>query len=217
MKKINVVFFDLDGTLLDTSNDLLFAINQMRKERHLQALLLDDFKPVISHGVQAMLAFGLAITPEQPLYKSLYEEFIQRYSDNIARNTEIFPGINELIAHIEFIGMQWGIVTNKIFSLTNALLAHFKVFSRVNCVVGGGSGLRRKPHPDSLLHACNLLNCSPDNCLYVGDIENDIIAGKAAGMQTALVLYSYLPSNQDHANCGADILLNHPMDLKKYL
>jgi 2-phosphoglycolate phosphatase len=213
MTKINVVLFDLDGTLLDTSGDLLFAINQMRKERSLEALLLDDFKPIVSHGVQAMLEHGFGIKPEDKFYQCVYDEFIEHYRSNIAHYTEIFPGIRELIEHIELLNIKWGIVTNKLHHLTLALLSNFKLFSQVSCVVGGDSTPRKKPHPDSLLYACDLLNCSPSECLYVGDIEKDIIAGKAAGMKTALAVYSYLSFSNFHSN--ADFILNHPLDLKK--
>jgi len=217
MTKLNVILFDLDGTLLDTSRDLLFVINQMRNEQLLNAIPLDDFKPVISHGVQAMLAHGLGIKPEDEFYQNVYDDFIKRYFDNIFQHTELFPGIIELIEQIQLLGLQWGIVTNKLLRLTKALLAHFKLFSNAYCVVGGDCTGHKKPHPGSLLYACNLLKCSPSECLYVGDIEKDIIAGKLAGMKTALATYGYSSLNKKSYSTNADAILNHPLDLIELL
>jgi len=217
MRNITTILFDLDGTLLDTAPDFLVAINTLREQRDLPPLTRADFEHSVANGADAMLAAGLGITSTHKEYATAKSAFLSHYRDNINRYTLPFPGVIDLLEHIEHIGLRWGIVTNKPHEYSVALLVGLQLFSRASCVISGDMVTKRKPHPEPLLLACKLLACLPTDCIYVGDTKNDITAGKAAGMKTAAVLFSYVASHEDVSTWQADIMLQHPRDLQQLL
>lgn len=93
----------------------------------------------------------------------------------------------------------------------------FDLQRRAACVVSGDTTQRRKPHPDQLLHACVLADCSPAESIYVGDAQRDVEAGRAAGMHTLVALYGYIDSSERPGDWQADGLLEGPIDLLAWL
>jgi len=217
MNNITTILFDLDGTLLDTTPDFLAVINSLRLDKKLPSLERKEFEHSVAKGTDAMLFAGLALTPEDYDYAKYRQAFLTEYRNNISRFTIPFPGILNLLSYIELKGFRWGIVTNKIQALTIPLLTQVKLISRASCVVSGDSVANHKPHPEPLLYACKALNCAPLHCMYIGDTNNDILAGKAANMKTAAALYGFIPGYENPDQWGADILLTHPEDLKEFI
>ncbi len=103
----------------------------------------------------------------------------------------------------EIDGLPWGVVTNKPGWLTDPLLQHLGLAQRACCVVSGDTVAERKPHPLPLLHAAGLAGVAPERCVYVGDAERDIVAGRAAGMQTVVAAYGYLGESDDPGTWNA--------------
>lgn len=213
---IKVVFFDLDGTFADTAPDLAYAINRMREARGLPPLPPSATRPVASLGARGLLNAGFGIGPDNPHYRAMREEFLADYERNICRDTRLFPGIAELLEALEARGLRWGIVTNKAEHLARLLLGMLQVAPRAVCVIGGDSTPHIKPHPDPLLAACSAIGESPGACIYVGDDQRDIEAGRAAGMKVAAVNWGYL-NGGDPESWNADWMLDTPQDLLKYL
>jgi phosphoglycolate phosphatase len=113
--------------------------------------------------------------------------------------------------------MPWGVVTNKQTSLTTPLLAHMRLTERAACVVCGDTVTQRKPHPAPLLHAAGLLGLEPRECVYVGDAERDVQAGRAAGMHTLIALFGYLGAHDRPELWQADALIRDPGELLGWL
>ena len=209
---ISTVLFDLDGTFADTAPDLCHALNAMRNARGLAPVPLATTRPVTSLGARGLLGVGFGLAPVDPGYAALREEFLGFYGENLCRETRLFPGMAEALAAIEARGLRWGIVTNKAERYARPLIALLGYGSRTACIVGGDTTGRTKPDPAPLLCACDTLGAPAATCVYVGDDERDIVAGRAAGMRTVAVEYGYLNGSAP-VTWGADALIRHPREL----
>jgi 2-phosphoglycolate phosphatase len=192
------ILFDLDGTLLDTSHDIYYALTALMKEENKPVVSYDAIRPLISFGGKKILNHAFNLDPENNSNDSAYlDKILPRFWElNIGTNFKraiAFPGINQLLDDLEKSKLTWGIVTNRIQSLTEPLLKSTGYFQRPACIVNGDTTNNIKPHPEPLFYACNLLQTTPQQCLYIGDAENDIIAGKAAGMATMAVGFGFVP------------------------
>ncbi len=214
---IKAVLFDLDGTLFDTAPDLGYALNLLLKIHNRAMLSLSEIRTVASDGAQGLLQLGFSITDQHPDYPQLRTQFLEYYAANIARATQFFPGMNSVLATLKMRELPWGIVTNKNEQLTNLLLEKLNLNQPPFCVIGGDTLKFMKPHPAPLIHACRLLNCSPFECVYVGDAQRDIEAGRRAGMQTLVALYGYINQDSKPQNWGADGYIRHPEELISWL
>ena len=206
------VLFDLDGTFADTAPDLGRAVNMMRSARGLAPVALSETRRVTSLGARGLLGVGFGMTPDHADYASMRDEFLQIYENNLCCDTRLFPGIAELVDRLEAKELPWGIVTNKAERFALPLMRQLGYSNRASCIIGGDTTGHMKPHPAPLLAAAEILACSPSTCIYVGDDERDILAGKAAGMETVAVRFGYL-NGSDPDTWGADYVVNAPADI----
>jgi phosphoglycolate phosphatase len=210
------VLFDFDGTLADSAPDLAAALNWMRVKRGLQPLPPEAVRAYSSMGARGLLRVGFGLAPEDPDYKPMRAEFLDRYEAHICVDTRLFKGIPELLAELEARGMAWGIATNKASRFTDRLvprlLAQFRV--EPDCVVCGDSTAHLKPHPAMLLLAAQRLELRPEDCMYLGDDLRDIQAARAAGMRAIAVEWGYHGAADDGpATWNADARITRPEDL----
>jgi len=198
------VLFDLDGTLLDTAPDLAGAVNDMRVDRGLARLPLADLAPMCSFGGRGMLGKGLGLAPEDDGYGETFDAFVERYRQRMTRDTRPFTGMRDLIRDIDAAGYAWGVVTNKMEALAVPLMDAMAFDPVPGCVVGGDSAGVAKPDPAPLFLACDQLGVSTTDCIYIGDSDRDIDAGRAAGMATIGTAYGYIPPGDDIHGWQAD-------------
>ncbi len=199
-----LILFDLDGTLVDTAHDLGLALNMQRERHGLPALPHSDIRPYASHGSNGLLALGFDIGPEDGEFEAMRAEYLALYEQVFRRAPVMFDGVTAVLEQIESRGMRWGIVTNKPRRFTEPLLRAMNLYDRAACVVCCDDAPRAKPHPDTLLLACQQTGMRPDQAIYVGDAERDIEAGIAAGMPTVVALYGYLDQSDRPEQWGAD-------------
>lgn len=214
---IRGVLFDLDGTLADTAPDLAYTLNTLLIENDLSPLPFEKIRPVVSHGATALLHLGFNHNSNNPLFESLRQRFLDIYRLNLANETRLFPGMNELLNILEQRGMKWGVVTNKPAWLTEPLMAKLDLQDRAACIVSGDSTANRKPHPEPMLHACRQIDILAQHCLYVGDAQRDIEAGRQAGMKTLVALFGYISDNDNPSQWQADGAINQPMEILEWI
>lgn len=198
------VLFDLDGTLLHTAPDLAGAVNDMRMERGLAPMPVDDLAPLCSFGGRGMLGAGLDLKPEDAAYAAAYDAFIEAYRRRMSRDTRPYDGIRELIRSLQAQDIGWGVVTNKAERLAVPLMEAMAFDPTPGCIVGGDTAGVTKPDPASILLACERMGVDPAACLYVGDSDRDMAAGRAAGMPTIGIAYGYVPVGESAHDWGAD-------------
>jgi len=214
---VRAVLFDLDGTLIDSAPDLGAAADQMRLARGLPSLPLDRYRPMAGAGARGMLGVAFGIGPDDADFPALREEFFSNYERCMTEHTYVFEGVPELIAQLLGRGLAWGVVTNKAMRFAGPLTRGMDLFTTAGAVVGGDSTSHAKPHPEPLLEAARRLGLPPSRCVYVGDDERDVVAGRAAGMGTVAARYGYLGSNADALQWGAHAHIDDPLDLLNLL
>jgi 2-phosphoglycolate phosphatase len=212
-KHVQAVLFDLDGTLIDSAPDLGAAADKMRTDRGLPSLPLEQYRPMAGAGARGMLGIAFGLTPQDPAFPDLREEFFRNYESAMTVRTRIFDGIPELVEALAALGLPWGVVTNKSMRFTGPLTRGMPLFATAGAVIGGDTTPHAKPHPAPLLEAARQLGLPPAGCLYVGDDERDVQAGRAAGMPTVAATYGYLGSNSEVRHWGADALIAEPLAL----
>jgi phosphoglycolate phosphatase len=214
---VSAVLFDLDGTLIDSAPDLGAAADQMRVRRGLASLPLQTYRPLCGAGARGMLEIAFAMGPEHPDFEAMREEFFSTYERCMTERTFAFEGVSELINALNTRGLAWGVVTNKSKRFTDPLTAAMPLFASAGAIVSGDTTPHAKPHPAPLLEAARRLGLAPEQCLYVGDDERDIVAGHAAGMRTVAATYGYLGSQSDVAAWNAHAQINSPLALLQLL
>jgi phosphoglycolate phosphatase len=213
MTTIRLVLFDLDGTLADTAPDLAGAVNRMLTSRGRPPLSLSTLRPVASHGARGLIGRAFGLTPADPGYEDLRQEFFREYESALCRDTRLFPAMPQTLAALENADIRWGIVTNKIARFTDPLVQALGLAERAACIVSGDTTAHAKPHPAPLLHAAQAAGLDIAVSIYVGDDLRDVQAGRAAGMRTVAAAYGYLGDGAPVEQWGADHVIHRPDDL----
>ena len=211
------VLFDLDGTLVDSATDLGRAADKMRTDRGLEPRPLAQYRAMAGAGARGMLGIAFGIAPGDPDFDLLREEFFSNYTACMFDHTAAFDEVTDLIAALDARGLRWGVVTNKAARFTEPLLRALPVFASCAVAVSGDTTPHAKPHPEPLFEAARRLGIAPGQCIYVGDDERDIVAGRAAGMVTVVANYGYLGSEASVKAWRADAEINSPLQLLQFL
>jgi 2-phosphoglycolate phosphatase len=217
MSNIRTVLFDLDGTLADTAPDLAFALNEVRREQDCEPLPFERIRPVVSHGGIALIKLGFDIDETAPQFDSLRQRLLAIYREHIVRETTLFEGMEKVLEEIEGRGLNWGVVTNKPGWLTEPLLEGLALKERAAAIVSGDTLDERKPHPAPMLLACEQAGSSAAQCLYVGDAERDIEAGRNAGMRTLVALFGYIGEGDSPEQWQADGMVSEASAILDWL
>lgn len=207
-----LVLFDFDGTLADTAPDLAAAANKQRQRKGLPPLPYEALRPLASQGARGLLRASLEMLPDHPEYDAYRTQFLQDYEAEMTVLTTLFPGVPELLGTLKENGYRWGIVTNKLEYLALPIVEHLGLHMECVVTVGGDTTGHSKPHPQPLLHAARQAGTDPAHCIYVGDDERDIVAGKAAGMRTVAAAYGYCEASEVKA-WQADAIAHSPEEL----
>lgn len=211
------VLFDLDGTLLDTADDLGAALNHVLVSHGLPIVAAEKYRPVASDGAKGLLELGFGKRISDFDFMALRAQFLDYYENNIATHTTLYPGVAQLLQTLESQQIPWAIVTNKPEGLTQKLLPHYLEFNQCAVMVGGDTLTKRKPDPAPLLHACNMMKVAPQKCFYVGDALRDIAAGNSAKMTTFIAQWGYILPDEDCNAWQADHSIATPLTLLEHI
>lgn len=208
-----MILFDLDGTLVDTAPDLAHALNLQRERYGMQPLPLSEIRPFASHGSKGLLSIGFDLSPDDARFADMRQEYLDLYDQVFTRSPLLFEGIETVLDEIDRRQLSWGIVTNKPRRFSEPLIRELQLHERAACLVCGDDAARAKPYPDTLLMACRMMMVNAADCLYVGDAERDIQAGRAAGMKTVVALFGYIDVTDKPGEWGADVMITQPEEL----
>ncbi|MBM7060834.1 N-acetylmuramic acid 6-phosphate phosphatase MupP [Pseudomonas sp. UL073] len=215
--RLRAVLFDMDGTLLDSAPDFIAVVQAMRSDRGLPARDEQLIRDHVSGGARAMVAIGFDIDPEHAEFEALRLEFLERYQSHCAVLTRPYDGIAELLEDIEQAKLIWGVVTNKPVRYAAPIMQELGLTPRSALLICPDHVQKAKPDPEMLVLACKQLDLDPASVLFVGDDLRDIEAGRAAGTRTAAVTYGYIHPQDNPRNWGADVVVNHPLELRTVL
>lgn len=214
---VSAVLFDLDGTLVDTAEDFVLVLNTQRERHQLSPLPHNDIRNTVSDGARALTKLAFGGDEGESQFEARRQELLELYEKHVGDQSALFPGMNKLLKHLEDHNIPWGIVTNKPRQYATPLLQKLSLSERCSILICPDDVTRAKPDPEALLLASNRLNTSPSSCLYVGDHERDIIAGRAANMATVAARYGYLKNKALCSDWQADFIIDHADDLRDEL
>jgi N-acetyl-D-muramate 6-phosphate phosphatase len=210
------VLFDLDGTLVDTAPDLIACLNSTLIAYGFAEVEYQAVKPFISYGALAMISHSID-SADDALKAQMLELMLASYEANIAKYSQFFAGIDQVLTRIESLGLKWGVVTNKRQRFTLPLMTALGLDQRAACIISGDTTAFSKPHPEPMFAACRQAAVEPSRCIYIGDAEHDITAGKQANMKTLAAVYGYLKADDQPQNWGADGLITDPRHLLTWI
>ena len=202
------ILFDLDGTLIDSAPDLALAINNMLTSLDRPTFHDDLICSWVGNGAAILVKRGLSGSSEidpnldNDLCEKALQIFLDAYKNNLCVATKLYPYVNVSLKVLKAQGYRLAIVTNKPHEFIAPILTALELDNLFEITLGGDSLSKRKPDPLPLLHICKELNVNVEECLMVGDSKNDILAAKAAKMESIGLTYGY--------NYGEDIGLHKP-------
>ena len=211
------IFFDLDGTLIDSAPDLGGAAEQMLAARGLPNKGLEAYRLVASAGARGILKVAFNAEPTDVGYESLRQEFLANYERCMADNTYAFDGVAELLEGLRERAIPWGIITNKSIYLARILVQRMPVLQGAVAMVGGDSAVHAKPHAAPMLLVGQEAGVDVSQCWYVGDDRRDIEAARAANMTCAIAARWGYVAAPEIASWRADLELDRPLDLLAHL
>ena len=198
------ILFDLDGTLVDTAPDLVGALYDLLDEIDQPSPEYSLCRLRVSQGARGLIELALGIGPEAAEFEALRSRFLDLYAGRVSRESRLYPGVTELLMLLAEKQIPWAVATNKPVRFAGPLLADLQLDVPSGVVVTPDQVEKAKPDPAMIEVALGQLGLSPEQCWFVGDAEQDIVAGRAAGVTTAIARWGYIAADESIASWGAD-------------
>ncbi len=206
--RYDTVIFDLDGTLLNTLDDLTDSVNELMREEGCPQRTKEEIRDFIGDGVKKLMERSLpAGTPEREVLRCL-SRYREIYLKNMENQTRPYDKIPELLAKLKKMGVRVGVVSNKPDEATGKMCRSYFP-GLVDAAIGDNPDRRKKPEPDNVYEALRQLGAEKGKTLYVGDSDVDVITAKNAGLVCAGVTWGYR-SRKTLEEAGADYLVDDP-------
>ncbi|MFT6836246.1 MAG: 2-phosphoglycolate phosphatase [Francisellaceae bacterium] len=194
MKQAKGILFDLDGTLIDSAPNIFQTLLFLADKYELNVLPENILRPYIGEGLAKLIRTSNPKVAEHISHTYATEGF-KHYRENAPKNTDLYDGATKLLEFLNTNHIPWGIVTNKLRDMTDAILNDLPILSTSNILICRDDLKVCKPNPYPLLKAASSLNLNPEDCIYLGDAKNDMLAAKNADMIGVIATYGYLPEN----------------------
>ena len=188
LSHFDTFLFDLDGTLIDSSEDIYRAVLYTLEKLGYKTLPKEDVIKHVGYGGKRLLQ-GVLETDDEELLKKAVNIFREFYFSNPAVYTVLYPGVDELLKKLKEKGKKVAVVTNKYEDISWEIIKKLEIEDFIDFLVGGDTTKEKKPSPEPVLHAIKRLK--GNKAIIIGDSETDILAGKKANIGTCLVLYGF--------------------------
>lgn len=211
------VIFDLDGTLLDSIEDLADSMNNVLESQGLPTYDIEKYKYFVGDGMYNLVVRTL---PPEKREKSFIDDCLakmqEEYSNRWSKKTRPYPGVPQLLDKLCSLGFKMAVLSNKPHNFTETIVEKLLEPWSFDRVLGERRGIPKKPDPTGALEIADNFKLPPGKFLYLGDTNTDMKTAKAAGMYAVGVLWGFRDASELLEN-GADTLIEHPMDLLKIL
>ncbi|SHO45382.1 HAD family hydrolase [Desulfopila aestuarii] len=206
------VIFDLDGTLLDTLEDLAYAGNAVLAECGFPQHPVDKYKYFVGDGMRVLMERIAPSTCTPEKIDQCCTIFNRIYGECWHRRTTLYPGIENMLKRLREKGVRLAILSNKPHQFTTVCVDRFFPGQRFDLVFGQRENVKKKPDPAGAFEIAAKLDVQPADCVYVGDTAVDMQTGKSAGMFTIGVLWGFRTFDELREN-NADLIVDHPMEI----
>lgn len=211
MKEYRTYIFDLDGTLLNTLNDLAASTNYALRSVGLPEHSTEDVRRFVGNGVRKLMERAIDGGDKNPLFDKAYAIFRSHYLEHGLDTTLPYPGIMEMFAKLKAKGKNIAVVSNKFYDATQELVHHF--FGKyVSVAIGERENIRKKPAPDTVIEALKMLGVDKADAVYIGDSDVDVNTAKNVGIPCISVLWGFRDKDFLTA-CGATTFISSPSEL----
>lgn len=211
---IRLVIFDLDGTIVNTLESLAYTANRVMERMGLAQMPSENFRMYAGNGGRKMVSRCLNDAGDSGASRidEAMKLYAEEFEEGCIYKVKAYPGMEDTLDDLREYGVQLAVCTNKAQKyaqkVTDAVYGH----NYFNYVLGDGNGHALKPDPEGLLHIAESLGVTPEECVYVGDSDVDMITGKAAGMYTVGAAWGFRPKSE-LAACEPDQIIEHPEEL----
>ncbi len=215
MNKYDTVIFDLDGTLLNTLDDLTVSVNHAMKEFGFPLRTPSEVRSFMGNGIVRLVELSVPGGRQNPRFEEALSSFKEYYSQHSKDKTQPYPGIMEVLKFLSENGYRLAIVSNK-FNDAVQDLKQLYFEDLIPVAIGEKENIRKKPEPDTVLQALSELKSGKEKAVYVGDTEVDIETAKNAGIDCIAISWGF----RDKAwlkKSGAGLVVDDPLSLLKYL
>ncbi|MCI7044689.1 MAG: HAD family hydrolase [Prevotella sp.] len=210
-QKFKTFIFDLDGTLLNTLNDLAASTNHALLTNGMAERSIDEVRQFVGNGVRLLIERAVEPGTDKATIDRVFADFKTHYMHHSLDTTRPYDGIMDMLHELRHRGIRIAVVSNKLYAATRELCHHFFA-DTVEVAIGEKEGLRRKPSPDTVIEAMLELGVDKADAVYVGDSDVDIATAKNCGMPCISVLWGFRDKDFliEH---GAQTFVNHPSEL----
>ncbi len=212
---VSAVIFDLDGTLLDTLEDLYLSTNVALSHAGYPTRTRQEVRRFVGHGVEMLIRRAVPAGTEEVACLSVLADFKAHYAATCHEHTAPYPGVIELLDALLAKGISCAVVSNKFDAAVKELSARY-FGERIAVAVGERAGVRKKPAPDTVWEALRALGVDAADCVYIGDSEVDIETARASKMACITVTWGFR-DRETLLAAGASQLIDSAASLKEYL
>lgn len=210
---IKAVFFDLDGTLLDTAPDFVVTLNQLADEYQIAPVSPERIRQTVSDGARALTTLLFGLQEDEPGYDERKQRLLEIYRQHMGKHCVLFDGMIELLTKLRVHNLAWGIITNKPVRFAEPIVRALPLPEAPALLLCPEHVKHSKPHPEPLLSACRQVDCEPDEAIYIGDHHRDIECGIRAGSETVVAAFGYLHDNDTIRGWNAHYRVNHASEI----
>ena len=213
MQQYDTYIFDLDGTLLDTLDDLAAAVNYTLRTYGMPEHSRDDIRRFVGNGVRMLMTRAVPNGEQNPQFEEVFSTFRMYYMQHSLDTTHPYDGVPEMLAALKQRGCRLAVVSNKFDKATKELCRHFFA-DTIEVAVGEheAEGIHKKPAPDTVIEALSQLDVGRENAVYVGDSDVDLETAHNACLPCISVLWGFRDKEFLLAH-GAKTFINHPNEL----
>ncbi len=216
--KFQAAVFDLDGTLLDTLDDLAHSMNRVLESRGLPVHPVDRYRYFVGDGANMLVK---RVLPEdragdENFFALCLADFLEDYGKNWDSRTRLYPGTAEMLDSLSEMHFRLAVLSNKPDAFTRLCVERHLKRWRFQAVLGERPSVRRKPAPDGALEIAERFGIDPGRCIYLGDTSIDMKTAKGAGMFPVGVLWGFR-DEKELSEAGARLLIKRPSDLMGFL
>lgn len=214
-KKYKTIIFDLDGTLLNTLEDLHTSANYALQNCGMPERSLEEIRHFVGNGVQRLMELSVPEGTSKEKQEEAFSIFKEHYALHCNDKTDLYPGVAKLLEQLKKEEFRIAIVSNKLQEGVDTLFRqYFK--DTVEIAIGVREGLHKKPAPDSVYEAMEQLHSQKEETVYVGDSEVDIATAQNAGLPCINVTWGFR-TRQEQEKAGGILFANTPKELKELL
>lgn len=201
MKQYSTYIFDLDGTLLDTIQDLATSVNYALSQCRMPERTLDEVRRFVGNGVRLLMIRAVPDGEDNPRFQEAFDIFRSHYLEHSLDTTAPYPGIIDMLERLKANGKRMAVVSNKFDTATKELIRHF-FGNLIEVAIGENeaAGVRKKPAPDTVNEALHQLGVGKEDAVYVGDSDVDLQTARNSGLPCISVLWGFRDRSflQDH-------------------